>query len=239
MNVLAIIPARGGSKALPRKNIHPFLGKPLIYWSIAAAHEANLIDRVIVSTDDKEIAKVSKQFGAEVPFLRPAVLALDDVTDYPVLRDCLETLAKDEGALPDIVVQLRPTSPLRPAGLIDQGIEALLSTPTADSLRVVCEPHNNPYKMWKKSGLFIKPLIKTAIVEPYNQLRQKLPASYWQIGTLDVIRTKTIFEQESLSGANILPLIVDSDIAVDIDDLDSLKRAEEICRRHGSDWSAP
>jgi len=93
--------------------------------------------------------------------------------------------------------------------------------------------------MWKKSGLFIKPLIKTAIVEPYNQLRQKLPASYWQIGTLDVIRTKTIFEQESLSGANILPLIVDSDIAVDIDDLDSLKRAEEICRRHGSDWSAP
>jgi|TARA_B100000315_G_scaffold255522_1_gene299078 N-acylneuraminate cytidylyltransferase len=236
VSVLAIIPARGGSKTLPRKNIYPFLGKPLIYWSIAAAHEANLIDRVIVSTEDKEIAQVSRAFGAEVPFMRPPALALDDVTDYPVIRNCLEMLSKIEGTLPEIVVQLRPTSPLRPTGLIDQGIQTLLAASTADSLRVVCEPHNNPYKMWRKTGPFLRPLLKSAIFEPYNQPRQKLPTTYWQIGTLDVIRTKTIFEQESLSGSNILPLVVDSKIAVDIDDQDSLDRAEESYRRQQPDW---
>ncbi len=237
MNVLAIIPARGGSKTLPRKNVHPFLNKPLIYWSIAAAHEAELVDRVIVSTDDDEIADLSVKFGAAVPFMRPAALALDDITDYPVIRHCLETLAKREGLMPDIVVQLRPTSPLRPSGLIDKGIKKLISTDAADSLRVVCTPHNNPYKMWKLSGSFIEPLIKTSIHEAYNQPRQTLPTSYWQIGTLDVIRTKTIFEQESLSGSHILPLIVDSQIAVDIDDLNSLKHAEETFQRYQSNGS--
>ena len=231
MRVLAIIPARGGSKGIPRKNLYPFLGKPLIYWSILAAQKSALIDRVVVSTEDTEIETVSRELGAEVPFLRPESLAADDVTDYPVIRDCLEKLKKIEGVQPEIVVQLRPTSPLRPTGLIDQGIEKLMGTEDADSLRVVCEPQNNPYKMWQISGKFMRPLIETSMYEAFNQPRQNLPAAYWQIGTLDVIRVETIFDKESLSGSRTLPLVVDPSIAVDIDDLDSLKRAETVFKQ--------
>ena len=122
MQILAIIPARGGSKGIPRKNLHPFLGKPLIYWSILAAQESTLIDRILVSTEDPEIAAIASELGAEVPFLRPASLATDDATDYPVIRDCVEKLETNEGLRPEVIVQLRPTSPLRPAGLIDEGI---------------------------------------------------------------------------------------------------------------------
>jgi len=226
VQVLAIIPARGGSKGIPRKNLHPFLGKPLIYWSILAAQESTLIDRILVSTEDPEIAAIASELGAEVPFLRPASLATDDATDYPVIRDCVEKLETNEGLRPEVIVQLRPTSPLRPTGLIDEGIQMLIDTPDADSLRVVCEPQNNPYKMWRLAGKFMQPLIETSIDEAFNQPRQKLPEAYWQIGTLDVIRTKTIFEKKSLSGSKILPLVVDPSIAIDIDDMDSLERAE-------------
>ena len=236
MSILAIIPARGGSKSLPRKNIHRFLGRPLIYWSISAAKQSKLIDRIVVSTDDQEIANVSIENGAEVPFLRPFELAKDNVTDYPVIRHCLEMLDELDRYQPDLVVQLRPTSPLRPEGLIDEGIHKLQVVPEADSLRVVCEPMNNPYKMWKISGKFITPLIENDIQEAYNQPRQNLPITYWQIGTLDVIRTSTIFDKQSLTGERILPFIVDSALAVDIDDEKSLTRAEETCRATVFDW---
>ncbi|MHC8605714.1 acylneuraminate cytidylyltransferase family protein [Arenicellales bacterium IMCC58067] len=232
MKILAIIPARGGSKGIPRKNIYPFCGKPLIYWTIQSAIQSEMISRVIVSTDDEEIADVARQAGAETPFMRTAELADDDVTDYPVIRDCVERLDREHHFLADLVVQLRPTSPLRPAGLIDQGINNLISCDNADSLRVVCEPQNNPFKMWSIAGRFMTPLVKTAVSEAYNQPRQLLPPVFWQIGTLDVIRKETIFEQNSLSGKNILPMIVSSDLAVDIDDLNSLKRAESVFRQH-------
>lgn len=232
MHVVAIIPARGGSKGIPRKNIHPFCGKPLIYWTIKSALESNLITRVIVSTDDPEIADIASEFGAEIPYLRSTALSQDDVTDYPVIRDCLEHLAAQQNYAPELVVQLRPTSPLRPSGLIDQGIRQLASCPEADSLRVVCEPQNNPFKMWSISGSFMTPLIESDIYEAFNQPRQALPIAYWQIGTLDVIRNRTIFDQQSLSGRNILPMIVDSTLAVDIDDLASLHRAEVTFLNH-------
>lgn len=106
-----------------------------------------------------------------------------------------------------------------------------MGTEDADSLRVVCEPQNNPYKMWQISGKFMRPLIETSMYEAFNQPRQNLPAAYWQIGTLDVIRVETIFDKESLSGSRTLPLVVDPSIAVDIDDLDSLKRAETVFKQ--------
>ncbi|HQC21081.1 MAG TPA: acylneuraminate cytidylyltransferase family protein, partial [Anaerolineaceae bacterium] len=112
--VLALIPARGGSKGIPRKNIRDFGGAPLIAWSIAAALRAETVTRVIVSTDDEEIAAVAREWGAETPFLRPAELAQDDTTDYPVFRHALDWLAAHENYRPEVVVQLRPTSPVRP-----------------------------------------------------------------------------------------------------------------------------
>ena len=233
MDVVAVIPARGGSKTMPRKNLALFLGKPLIYWSIMAALKSVQITRVVVSTDDDEISQVSLKYGAEVPFLRPTELAGDLVVDFPVVRHTLQMLYELDGYLPDFVVQLRPTSPLRPVGLIDEGILKLKNYPDADSLRVVCTPYNNPYKMWRLDGHFMKPLIDTGNPEQVNQPRQSLPEVYWQIGTLDVIRLTTIKDKQSLIGDRVLPMIVDIGLAADIDDQRTLILAEDACRAAG------
>jgi CMP-N-acetylneuraminic acid synthetase len=121
--ILAIIPARGGSKGIPRKNIRSFASWPLIAWSIAAAKQSAYVTRVIVSTDDEEIAAVAREYGAETPFLRPAEFAQDKSTDMPLFEHALAWLAEHEGYQPEVVVQLRPTSPIRPRGLIDDAIK--------------------------------------------------------------------------------------------------------------------
>lgn len=233
--ILAVITARGGSKGLLRKNIVPFLGRPLIDWSVRTALESACITRVIVTTDDPQIAETGRNAGAETPFLRPTELAQDDTRDLPVFRHALSWLDGNEGYRPDLVVHLRPTSPLRPAGLIDEGVQRVLANPNADSLRAVCLPANNPFKMWLLDDKppYMSALMKTDIEEPYNQPRQALPVAYWQIGVLDVIRPATILEKNSMTGAHILPLIVDPALAVDIDDSASLARAEVACQAAG------
>ena len=153
--------------------------------------------------------------------------------DLPVFQHALEWFRTNEGYVPDIVVQLRPTSPLRPAGLVDEAVDLLLSDGAADSLRVVTEPANNPYKMWRIEEGVLTPLVDSGIPEQYNQPRQALPTAYWQIGTLDVIRTPTITELGSMSGRRILPLVVGPELAEDIDDERSFRAAEEAARRLG------
>ena len=233
MEVVAVIPARGGSKTMPRKNVAPFLGKPLIYWSIIAALRSHQVTRVIVSTDDEEIVQIAAMHGAEFPFRQPMKFAENLVVDVPVIQHALDVLRETESYSPDYVVQLRPTSPLRPVGLIDEGISKLRKTPEADSLRVVCSPFNNPYKMWRVVGDFMEPLIDSGIPEQVNQPRQSLPPVYWQIGTLDVIRLSTIIDKQSLIGDRVLPMIIDPSLAVDIDDEKSLAVAEDACRAVG------
>ena len=120
--VLAIVPARGGSKSIPKKNIRPFAGHPLLTYSIAAGLQASLVDRVIVSTDDEETAEIARQYGAEVPFLRPAELALDSTPDLPVFEHALSWLEREEAYVPEWIVQLRPTTPVRPPDCVDRGI---------------------------------------------------------------------------------------------------------------------
>src|SRR5512144_1887099 len=117
--ILALIPARGGSKGIPRKNIRSFAGHPLIAYSIAAGLRSSMVNRVIVSTDDEEIAAVACQYGAEVPFLRPAEYAQDQTLDLPVFQHVIDWFAEHENYRPDVVVQLRPTSPIRPPALVD------------------------------------------------------------------------------------------------------------------------
>ena len=189
--------------------------------------------RVIVSTDDEEIAQVAAMHGAEVPFCRPMKFAGDLVVDFPVIQHALDVLRETEGYSPDYVVQLRPTSPLRPVGLIDEGISKVRKTPAPDSLRVVCSPFNNPYKMWRVVGDFMEPLIDSGIPEQVNQPRQSLPPVYWQIGTLDVILLSTIIDKQSFIGDRVLPMIIDPSLAVDIDDEKSLAVAEDACRAAG------
>ena len=230
--IIALIPARAGSKSIPLKNIKLFCGKPLIVHSIEAALACPLINRTIVSTDSKEIAEIAKNAGAEVPFLRPEKFAQDDTPDLPVFIHCLEWLKEHEGFEPDILVHLRPTSPLRTVSMIEKAIQLLIDEPEADAIRAVCEPSQNPFKMWEimEDG-FISPLAKTNIEEQYNQPRQRLPIVYWQNGYIHVTRRKTIVEKNSMTGDKIKPLIVDNSDIIDIDNELTFEFAEVMYRR--------
>jgi N-acylneuraminate cytidylyltransferase len=228
VDVLAIVPARGGSKSIPRKNIRPFAGHPLLAYSIAAARQANRVTRVVLSTDDEEIAAIGRAYGAEVPFLRPAELAQDQTQDLPVFEHALRWLAEREGYRPQVVVQLRPTSPVRPVDLVDRAVAMLLDHPQADSVRGVVPAGQNPYKMWRRdeSSGRLAPLLADVIGEPYNMPRQELPATFWQTGHIDAIRPRAILEQHSMSGQVILGLLIDPSFTVDIDTPRDWERAE-------------
>ncbi len=218
--ILALIPARGGSKGIPRKNIRNFAGYPLVAWSIAAAKQSELITRVLVSTDDEEIAAVARQYGAETPFLRPPELAQDNTADLPVFEHALKWLEEVEGYHPAVVVQLRPTSPLRPRGMADEALRVLFAHPDADCVRGVVPAAQNPFKMWRFNGADqpLGQLLEVeGIAEPYNAPRQSLPPTYWQTGHIDAIRASTILDKKSLTGDTIYPLIVDSKYTADID----------------------
>lgn len=230
-NILAIIPARGGSKGIPRKNIRSFAGYPLIAWSIAAAKQSEHVSRVIVSTDDEEIAEVAREWGAETPFLRPDELAQDKTTDLPVFEHALKWLEEIEGYHPEIVVQLRPTSPIRPKGMVDDAVNILLDHSDADCVRGVVPAGQNPFKMWRFEGEG-KPLGQLlevpGITEPYNAPRQILPPVYWQTGHIDAIRTSTIVDKRSLTGDVIYPLVIDPKYTVDIDTLPDWAKYEAV-----------
>ena len=229
--ILALIPARGGSKGIPRKNIRSFAGWPLIAWSIAAAQQSKYVTRIIVSTDDEEIAAVARECGAETPFLRPAEFAQDKSTDLPVFEHALGWLAEHEGYHPEVVVQLRPTSPVRPRGLIDDAIQILLDHPDADCVRGVVPSGQNPFKMWRFDDPKqpMKPLLTVdGLAEPYNAPRQILPPTYWQTGHIDAIRVSTILERHTLTGDVIYPLVIDSKYTVDIDTLPDWAKYEAL-----------
>lgn len=230
MKILAIIPARGGSKGLKNKNILPLLGHPLIAYSIKAGLDSKRINRVIVSTDSEEIANVSESYGAEVPFMRPAEFSQDMSTDMEMFVHALEWLKKNEDYVPDIIVQLRPTSPVRFEKEIDLCIDKLVSS-VADSLRIVTPAPCTPYKMWvlNDDTELMQPLLTLKdIKEPYNEPRQRLPKVYWQVGILDVIKTCTLLEKKSLSGDLILSHVVPNELSVDIDDIHSFTKAAEV-----------
>ncbi len=225
--VLAIVPARAGSKSIPKKNVRLFAGHPLLAYSIAAGLQAEYVSRVIVSTDDEDFAEIARSYGAEVPFLRPAKFAGDNVTDLPVFEHALNWLQEEENYRPDVVVQLRPTSPIRPRDCVDRAVEILLENPRADSVRGVVPSGQNPYKMWRLTDNGVmETLLKDAGEESYNKPRQELPSTYWQTGHIDAIRTETILEKKSISGDTILPLLLDAKYTVDIDTLEDWRRAE-------------
>ena len=228
--VLALIPARGGSKSIPHKNIRLFYGHPLIAYSIKAGLVAATVTRVIVSTDNEEISAVARSYGAETPFVRPDEFSQDNTPDLPVFIHALDWLADEEGYQPDIVVQLRPTSPLRKVSHIDQAVYQLLARPEADAVRTVCIPFQNPFKMWQISPEgYLKPLIKDLqFPESYNLPRQQLPDVYWQTGYVDAAWSDTIRNKNSMTGERILPLTIEPEEWIDIDSHNDWQRAERL-----------
>jgi len=223
--VVYIVPARGGSKSIPGKNIKRFGAHPLLAYSIAAGQRVKWAGPVFVSSDDPSIGKVAQEYGAGW-IERPKGLAQDDTLDHPVYVHALEWLEREKGFQPEIVVQLRPTSPLRPPGGVDEAVQVLLDHPEADCVRAVVEAAQNPFKMWTIEQGRLSPLLRPEKVslkepiphhEPYNMPRQQLPKAFWQTGQIDVIRANTILEKGSMTGEVILPWVLeDPRYAVDL-----------------------
>lgn len=218
MQVLAIIPARGGSKGIPRKNLTIVGGLPLVTRSITHALDARCVTRVMVSTDDQEIAQTALDAGAEVPFLRPAELAGDTTLDHPVFAHALDFLAREQGYVPDLVVHLRPTAPLRRSHWIDEAVNLLADNPDADSVRSVSPVVQHPWRMFRidESG-HLDPLMKSEHPQPYLLRRQELPELYYYNCVIDVTRPRTILEQGSMTGRVMRPYVMDAEDAFDID----------------------
>ncbi len=225
--VMALIPARGGSKSVPRKNVLPIGGKPLIAHSIGHALDCSLITRTIVSTDDAEIAAVAAHYGAEVPFRRPSEYATDTATDLDVFAHALRWLADEAGYHPELVVHLRPTTPVRRVALIERAITAMLAAPEADALRSVNLAEQTPYKMWRIDGGLLTPLLTfPGHPQAHSMPRQELPEVFWQNGYVDIVRPRTVLELGSMCGQRILPFVVEEAIA-DLDYPDQIPELEQ------------
>ncbi len=227
MEILALIPARGGSKGIKRKNLALLKGLPLVVHSILHAEASRLVTRTIVSTEDDEIRQTSLNAGAEAPFVRPAQLAEDHVLDLPVFQHALTYLAETENYRPDVVVHLRPTAPHRKPSWIDEAIQLLLNHKEADSVRSVSKPFQHPYRMFRigPDG-YLDPIMKHEHPVPYLLRRQDLPAFYYYNCVIDVTWARTILDKHSMTGDRILPYIVHSDDVIDIDSPRDLQIAE-------------
>lgn len=218
---LAIIPARGGSKGLPRKNLLQLSGKPLIAHTIEAARAACSVQRIIVSTESPEIAEISRQYGAEVPFLRPRELAGDDTPTLPVLRHVLAELKATEGCTPEIIILLQPTSPLRRPEDIDSAM-ALLDRSGADSVVSVCAAEHHPAWMKRLDGDRVLPFVEKG---PEYMRRQDMPPLYRLNGAIYISRYKILTEENRILGEDTRGFVMNAESSVDIDTLLDLKVA--------------
>jgi CMP-N-acetylneuraminic acid synthetase len=229
--ILAVIPARGGSKGILHKNIQDLAGKPLIAYTIEAALKSKTLNRVIVSTDDAEIAKVAESYGAEVPFLRPAELAKDDTPSLLVIQHAVKYIEEDEGRKLDVVVILQPTSPLRSEKYIDEAVEKLLRT-GADSVITVCKVRHHPF--WSFT-------VKEDRVYPFSEKgiavsrRQDLPEIYAVNGAVYAVRRNVLFEQNSVFGRDTKAVVMPYEESVEIDDYFDLFVAEMVMK-YWKEW---
>ncbi len=207
-SVLALIQARGGSKGVPGKNIRPLGGFPLIAWSVVACRLAETIDRVVLSTDSEEIAEVAKAYGVEVPFMRPAEFATDTATDFVVIRHALEWFRDHEGHVPELVVQIRPTTPLREPALMDEAVKRIKADPKATALRSVFELAESPWKMFEmKEGYLVGLGLDNTRPERFNLPRQAFPPAYHAQGYIDIVRSETVLENGLTYGERIIGFI--------------------------------
>lgn len=228
--ILCIIPARSGSKGIKHKNIKIFKNKPLIAWSIEQAKLSDYKMRIIVSTDIEEYRNIALKYGAEVPFLRPNAISQDKSIDIELIKHAINFLEEEEKYKPDIILQLRPTQPLRKIEDINNCLKIFIENfDKYDSLRTVVEYEKSPFKMYTinqdKTNLI--PLFDNInnIKEPFNQCRQFLPKTYLHNGYIDIIKT-SILKDDTISGKNIYPYIMDKSDTIDIDNINDWNKAE-------------
>ncbi|TSC89670.1 MAG: N-acylneuraminate cytidylyltransferase [Parcubacteria group bacterium Gr01-1014_3] len=237
IKVLGVIPARGGSKSITHKNIVLVAGKPLIYYTIREAKESKLLDAVIVSTDDPKIAAVAKKYGADVPFLRPEKISGDKSKDIEFMRHALSWLKKNRGWEPEILVNLRPTSPLRTAEDIDKVIALAIKDKCSIVKTVSLPSPHNPFKMWLFDGnkTSMQPILPTKYYKTLGTdvPRQILPLAYWQNGLVDAIRVKNIKTGKIFAGP-IGGVITDSEKSIDLDEPKDIKTLEEFLTKQSN-----
>jgi len=215
-NILGLIPARGGSKGLPRKNIKPLLGKPLIAWTIEQALASKYLDRIVASTDDEKIAEISKKYGAEVPFIRPKKLAEDNAKGIDVVLHVIDWFREnDKRKQYDLIMLLQPTSPLRTKEDIDKTIEYLFFK-EAKAIVSVCEVDHHP--LWANTlpeDGCMKNFIRQEII---NKNRQELPVFYRLNGAIYLAYCNYIKQCKSFIGKETFAYIMPKERSVDIDD---------------------
>ena len=221
--ILALIPARGGSKGLPRKNIRLLYGKPLIAWSIEQAKESKFVDKVIVSTDDSEIAKISKEYGAEIPFIRPQELATDEIKCIDVILHAIDFMNKIDTY--DIVLLLQPTSPLRIPKDIDNSIE-LLFEKKAKAIISVCETEHHPHQTnTLPDDGSMKDFREN---ENLNKNRQDFGKFYIDDGAIYLGFCTFLKKQRSFFGEGAFAYVIPKDRAVDVDSEADFRIAEAL-----------
>jgi len=224
LKFLGIIPARGGSKGIPRKNLQPLAGKPLIAWTIEAALASRFLDRVVVSTDDHEIAAVARANGAEV-IMRPSHLAQDTSPTEPVLLHVLDELQAREAYVPDAVVLLQCTSPLRDSDLIDAGIQMWIDSGCDVVVSVAPLQHHNLCGTIGPDNRFLPEY-------DYNcrPRSQDVPDKYSENGALYVTRTTILRQLRNRLGGDVRALVMDPVRSLDIDTPEDLALAEKLIK---------
>jgi CMP-N-acetylneuraminic acid synthetase len=230
LKILALIPARGGSKGVPGKNIKPLAGKPLIAYTIEQAHKAKNITRAILSTDDNDIATVAKSYGLDVPFMRPPSLATDSAGTLDVIKHALQELqSKDEHY--DAVCLLQVTSPYRPDGAIDEAIELFVKhkPDSLVSVRKVPDEYNPhwTFEIDDNDRLHIATGEKTIIPR-----RQELPPAYHRDGAIYITTTDCIINKNSILGDDIIAYPIDSPELINIDTMRDWEKAEKFFKNN-------
>lgn len=226
MHILAIIPARGGSKGITLKNIQKLAGKPLIEYTILSAKNSKYIDKILVSTDNEKISRIAKSSGAEVPFIRPKRFSGNKSPPIDYVKHALKFLFTHQSYVPEIVLILQPTSPLRTTKMIDRSIEILKKT-NATCVLGVSKIKTHPYISFWCKGKYLKPFKQN--FQKYYQ-RQKLPLLYHPTGSIYTFWRKTIEKYASFYGPKIKPMIINDEIKIDVDDWLDLFFCEMIIR---------
>jgi CMP-N,N'-diacetyllegionaminic acid synthase len=235
MIILCLVPARSGSKGIIDKNIKILNNKPLLCHSIDQAKESkyykNKQMRIIVSTDSEKYANIAKEYGAEIPVLRPSEISQDLSTDFEFMKHMIDYLKENENYNPDIILQLRPTQPLRNVNDIDKCLDIFINNyEEYDSLRTVVPYEKSPFKMYEVKNNKLTPLFKTLIVnekiidEPFNQCRQLLPQTYLHNGYIDILKPY-LLNDGKISGDRIYPYIMNKEDTIDIDTYDDWNNA--------------
>lgn len=232
MKILAVIPARGGSKGVPQKNIKLLGGKPLLHYTAERALESKLLTKVIVSTDSEVIRDVGMQVGIEVPFMRPEVLALDTTPTIDVLKHAI-VFYEQQGIFFDAICILQPTTPFREKGFIDQAVQKFISSQADTLISVLPVPHHyNPHWVFEeKETSFLKIATGEDVIIPR---RQELPKCYYRDGAIYLVKTEVVMKANSLFGKTVSYIASASEYYVNIDTLEDWQKAEALLLKKDS-----